>query len=225
MKSNPFKSMRIFAGRCFGRSKRSGVSLIIVLIMLAVIALMSAATLRNASSNERVSNNFRMHVLAQQYAEAALRYCERQLLLADALRVGTLKESNLVVLANSASQTWRQRASWSSSGGAAMSRTTVPETFVLSVSSGALKPGQLPECVVEKQTVEGGGVYVTTARGFSPDYMADERGFSVTGSVVWLQTVMTIRRLTLADPAFESNLSVGVMADRTWRRILNPPVY
>jgi Tfp pilus assembly protein PilX len=204
------------------RDSHHGASLIIVLILLGVIALTSAATLRNASSNERVSNNFRMHVLAQQYAEAALRYCEMQLTQADGSRVATLKESNLVD--NSAPPAWRQRAAWTGSGSAAASRTTVPEAFVVS-SSSAFKPSQLPECVVEKKAVDGGNVYVITARGFSSDYMADGRGFTVSGSVVWLQTLTTVQRSMVVDPPSEPNLAAGTMADRTWRRILNPTIY
>jgi type IV pilus assembly protein PilX len=206
------------------RAAQGGVSLIIVLIMLGVIALMSAATLRNASSNERISNNFRMQVLAQQYAEAALRYCETQLTLADASRVESLREANL---SGSASPAWRQRASWTGAGGtgsAAASRTSVPEAVVVSASS-AFKPGQLPECVVEKQAVQGGVVYVITARGFSPDYTADARGFSATGSVRWLQSLVAVQRSVVADPPVEPNLSAGTLTDRTWRRILNPPIH
>lgn len=211
-------------------SVQRGVSLIIVLIMLGVIALMSAATLRNASSNERVSNNFRMQVLAQQYAEAALRYCETQLTLADAARVASLRESNLAASSSSASPAWQQRATWTGagghggSGGARASRTTVPAAYVVS-SGGAFKPGQLPECVAEKQALEGGGVYVITARGFSPDYTADARGFSATGSVLWLQASVLVKRSHAADPAAEQNLSAGTLQDRTWRRILNPPIH
>jgi type IV pilus assembly protein PilX len=207
-----------------------GVSLIIVLIMLGVIALMSAATLRNASSNERVSNNFRMQVLAQQYAEAGLRYCETQLTLADADRVETLREANLVASSGSASPAWQERATWNGAGGhggagaARASRTTVPAAYVVS-SGGAFKPGQLPECLAEKQALEGGAVYVITARGFSPDYTADARGFSVTGSVLWLQTSVLIERSVATDPAAEENLSAGTLKGRTWRRILNPPIH
>ena len=209
------------------RAAQRGVSLIIVLIMLGVIALMSSATLRNASSNERISNNFRMQVLAQQYAEAALRYCETQLMLADTSRVETLKEANLVVASGSASPAWRRRASWTGTSGpmaGAASRTTVPEAVVVS-SDSSFKPGQLPECVVEKQAVEGGVVYVITARGFSPDYTADARGFTVTGSVLWLQTLVAVQRSVVADPPVEPNLSAGRLTDRTSRRILNPPIH
>lgn len=209
------------------RAAQGGVSLIIVLIMLGVIALMSAATLRNASSNERISNNFRMQVLAQQYAEAALRYCETQLTLADALRVVTLREANLYGSAGPSSSAWQQRATWTGASGpgdAGASRTTVPEAVVVSASS-AFKPGKLPECVVEKQAVDGGIVYAITARGFSPDYTADARGFTTAGSVLWLQTLVAIQRSVVADPPAEPNLSAGTLTDRTWRRILNPPIH
>lgn len=208
-------------------AEQRGVSLVIVLIMLGVIALMSAATLRNASSNERVSNNFRMQVLAQQYAEAALRYCETQLTLADAARVETLREANLAVSSGTTSPAWQQRATWTGAGaggGVRASRTSVPEAAVVS-SGGAFKPGQLPECVAEKQALEGGAVYVVTARGFSPDYTADARGFTATGSVLWLQTGVLVERPVATDPAEEQNLSAGTLKDRTWRRILNPPLH
>ena len=76
-----------------------GVSLLIVLIMLVIIGLTSAASLRSASSNERISNNFRMHALAEQYAEAALRYCETQLTLADgATQRSFLQDGDTLVL-------------------------------------------------------------------------------------------------------------------------------
>ncbi len=203
-----------------------GVSLIIVLIMLGVIALMSAATLRNASSNERVSNNFRMQVLAQHYAEAALRYCEAQLSLADDLRVASLRESSLS-FTEAATRAWRQRASWSASsnsGSSSASLTTVPEAVIATLDS-AFKPAQRPECVVEKQALEGGFVYVVTVRGFSPDYMADSRGFTLKGAVVWLQTSVAIQRTAGSSQPAEINASAGILADRTWRRILNPPIY
>jgi type IV pilus assembly protein PilX len=186
---------------------QKGASLIIVLIMLGVIALTSAATLRNASSNERVSHNFRMHALALQYAEAALRYCETQMTLDDALRVHPLKESNLFVTAGSATPVWRNRGTWSAASTGA--RTSVPVAFVAS-SESAFKPGKLPDCAVEKQALDNGTVYVITARGFSSDYTADARGFTVTGSVVWLQTLLSMQG--------------SEAADRTWRRILNPPI-
>ena len=77
--------------RCIFRPQ-AGVSLIIVLIMLVIIGLTSAAAIRNATSGEKVTNNIRLQNLAQQYAEAALRYCEAELGKADdvAFPVGRL---------------------------------------------------------------------------------------------------------------------------------------
>ncbi len=203
-------------------SLQSGASLIIVLIMLGVIALTSAATLRNASSNERVSNNLRMQVLAQEYAEAALRYCESQLTLADVSRVDALKESNLLAASGLTTPAWQNRGTWS--GGSSAARVSVPEVFVVS-SESAFKPGKMPDCVVDKQTMDSGFVYVITARGFSSDYAADARGFTVAGSVVWLQTLVSIQRSVVADPVTGPHDSTATLADRTWRRILNPPVF
>ena len=211
-----------FGSQHWRGSTQSGASLIIVLIMLGVIALTSAATLRNASSNERVSNNFRMQVLAQEYAEAALRYCETQLTLVDASRVDALKESNLFAASGSTPLAWRNRATWSK--GSSSARMSVPEAFLVS-SESAFKPGKLPDCVVDKQTMDSGVVYVITARGFSSDYVADARGFTVVGSVVWLQTLVSIQRFVVGDPATSPQDSTATLADRTWRRILNPPVF
>jgi type IV pilus assembly protein PilX len=213
----------VFVRRYKRRSAHFGASLIIVLILLGVVALTSAATLRNASVNERISNNFRMQLLAQQAAEAALRYCETQLTLADESRIASLKESKLSV--NAAAPAWRQRSHWTGdSGGASAFRTSVPESVVVSAGS-AFKPAQLPECVVDKQAIDGGVMYVVTARGFSPDYMADSRGFTLKGAVVWLQTGLAIRRTAASNLPTDSPASAGTLADRTWRRILNPPIH
>jgi Tfp pilus assembly protein PilX len=215
---------RSFASRLWRIHGQSGASLIIVLIMLGVIALTSAATLRNAISNERVSHNFRMHLLAQQYAEAGLRYCERQLTLTDASSIEGLKESNLFAASGSVTPAWRKRGNWNGSGVDSASRMTVPEAVVVS-SESAFKPGKLPDCLVEKQTLESGAVYVITARGFSSDYTADARGFTATGSVVWLQTLAVTQRSAVTDPLQDPQPSTLTLEDRTWRRILNPPIF
>ena len=201
-----------------------GVSLLIVLIMLVVIGLTSAASLRSASSNERISNNFRMHALAEHYAEAALRYCETQLTLADSARVNSLQHASLRAFTGAAYPAWANTLTWTGAGGAAASLTRVPEALVASADS-AFKPAQLPQCAVESLSIpltqngEPAGaadVYVITARGFSTDYSASAQDVSLTGSVVWLQSVVSVRRAAKAG--------AGTLADRVWRRIINPPV-
>ena len=204
-------------------ARRQGASLIIVLVMLVVIGLTSAASLRNASSNERVSHNFRMHWLAEQYAEAALRYCQSQLLLADTQRVSSLQESVLLAISAAAVPAWANPQTWSGSGGAFASLTSVAKAFVESLDS-AFLPQMLPQCVVERQAlpllqngvlVGSADVYVITARGFSPDYREIRPGVR-SGAVVWLQCRLSIQRAAPGD--------AGTLADRVWMRIINPPV-
>jgi Tfp pilus assembly protein PilX len=202
-------------------ARMRGASLIIVLVLLVVIGLTSAASLRNASSNERVSHNFRMHWLAEQYAEAALRYCQSQLLLADEQRVSSLQEAALLPI-NAGAPGWANPQTWSGSGGAFASLTSVAQSFIES-SDSAFVPQRLPQCVVERQalpllqngvSVGSADVYVITARGFSPDYRESLPG-ARSGAVVWLQSRLSVQRAAPGD--------AGTLADRVWMRIINPP--
>ncbi|MBK9440326.1 MAG: hypothetical protein IPN53_03035 [Comamonadaceae bacterium] len=179
--------------------RQDGVSLIIVLIMLVIIGLTSAAAIRNATSGEKVTNNIRLQNLAQQYAEAALRYCETELGKDDTVaaptgRMGTnLTEANIITVAVGGTPGWEQPVSWTGTGGASATKTTLPESQIKSTDS-SFKPTKLPECVVEKQTMNDGSVpYVVTARGFSPDYTFDSgTGKTTNGSVVWLQSTLLL---------------------------------
>lgn len=180
--------------------RQAGVSLIIVLIMLVIIGLTSAAAIRNATSGEKVTNNVRLQNLAQQYAEAALRYCETELgkpdtVAAPAGRSGTaLAEANIITVAVGGATGWEQTATWIGTGGASASRTPLPQLQIKS-SDSSFKPSKLPECVAEKQTmVDGNLAYVITARGFSPDYTFDTTtGKTTNGSVVWLQSTINLQ--------------------------------
>lgn len=182
------------------RSKSKGVSLIIVLVMLVIIGLTSASAIRKATSTERVTNNIRMQNLAQQYAEAALRFCEVELGRADNLRVNTLRNANVfndngtgnpVAGTNNYPPTgWSNAATWTGTTFAAPSRTTVPATQIEAADSSARTPAFLPQCVAERSMMPGGTrVTTVTARGFSPDYARDNAtGNTTNGSVVWLQS-------------------------------------
>jgi len=173
--------------------KQAGVSLIIVLVMLVIIGITSAAAIRNATSSEKLTNNIRVQNLAQQYAEAALRFCEAELAKADASRVVTLAEVNIVQTAYGANPAWNQAVTWTGGGGASASKTVLPESQVKSTDS-SFKPSVMPECVAEKQVMADANMaYVITARGFSPDYTADAAtGTTTSGSVVWLQSTVIL---------------------------------
>ncbi len=177
------------------RSMR-GISLIIVLIMLIIIGVTAASAMRSATSEQRATNNMRMDATAQQYAEAALRYCETQLQLPDAARTNTLKAA-VIPATTFAASGWENPVTWTGtpgSGGASATRTPIPVQSI-STSGITVVPTTLPECVAETQPIPTDlthTVTVVTARGFSPDYSRDSSGNTTGGSVVWLQSILNL---------------------------------
>ncbi len=166
-----------------------GVSLIITLIMLVIIGLTASAAMRGSISSERVVNNMRAEALAQQYAEAALRYCETQMNLPSAARIPQLADASLTTVAVGGSPTWQVSGTWVGGGA---SQITVPDTWIESVDSSFTPPA--PECFVEFQLLPDTRTAVlVTARGFSPDHTADATtGRTLSGSVVWLQSMLAL---------------------------------
>jgi Tfp pilus assembly protein PilX len=182
--------MSKFAHSVPGRRRVRGISLIIVLIMLVIIGITAATAMRSATSEQRATNNLRMEGTAQQYAEAALRYCEAQLQLADAGRVATLKTA-VIPTTTFALSGWEDPATWTGGAGrASASRTPVPAGQISDANT--VVPPTLPECVAEVQTVGSPTFTITvvTARGFSPDYARDGAGNTTNGAVVWLQSII-----------------------------------
>ena len=171
------------------RGRQRGVSLIITLIMLVIIGLTAASAMRGAASSEQVVNSLRLQNLAQQYAEGSLRYCETQIGLADASRVATLREAQILAPTGSV-PSWQVTATWV---GGATRFTTVPASQIRSADSSII-PGTLPQCFAERATLpDGSTAIIITARGFSPDYTANSTtGQTLTGSVVWLQSVVVL---------------------------------
>jgi Tfp pilus assembly protein PilX len=136
-------SHRLFCLNLHPRRVQGGVSLIIVLIMLVIIGLTSAAAMRSATSAEKVTNSVRLQNLAQQYAEAALRYCEAQLALP--APVATLDAANIVTTYSGDPNppvAWQNTQTWGGGGGANASLTVTPASWVYSADSTNLKTGQ-----------------------------------------------------------------------------------
>jgi Tfp pilus assembly protein PilX len=143
--------MQVRTYRPLARAQR-GVSLIITLLMLVIIGLTAGAAMRSAISSEKVINNLRSETLAQQYAEAALRYCEQQMALVSASRATGLKDADITTTAFGATTQWSLTTTWA---GAAPKRVMVPgDQFKNSDSS--FFPSTAPECYVEKQTLADG---------------------------------------------------------------------
>lgn len=181
-------------------NSQRGISLIIVLILVVVIGLTASAAMRSATSSQRVTTNVRMDNMAQQYAEAALRFCESQLRMADASRVNSLKVAvipavNVTVVGTPG--LWENAISWTgapTAGFAAATRTALSTSQYSSSGLSSYQPAKAPECVAEVQTLGSPTFTVTvvTARGFSTDYQADTNGNTVNGAVVWLQLILNL---------------------------------
>lgn len=186
-----------------GRPSR-GFSLVLVLLLVSALAVSAVATWRMAAGSQRVASGFRIQSLALQAAEAALRFCERQLLLADALRPASLQEASLPT-SSPASPLWAAASSWRQPG------LPGPPAPWLQPAGGSGLAVPQPVCLVERQALGSGQVHVVTVRGFSPDWRADAvTGTTVAGSVVWLQSVQLVH--------------AGQVRDRVQRRLVQTPL-
>jgi hypothetical protein len=97
-------------------------------------------------------------------------------------RISTLADAN-ILSSTPSTLVWTAPASWNDPGTA--SRTTVPADKLQINAAHSVLPAFLPQCVVERNTVQG---LLITARGFSPDYTRDAAGETLTGAVVWVQS-------------------------------------
>lgn len=192
------------------KGHQRGVSLIIVLIMILIIGLTSAAAIRSATSTEKVTLAIRSEKLTQQYADAALKYCEEKISLADgdANRDANLKEAQIdattAAAAALATTAWEQPTAWTvanAGAGIASALNVIGVNYFKSVDSTySPNANYLPQCLVEKvtyaDTTAGAGAgatktgYMVTARAFSPDYVAKADGTTDYGSAVWVQSVV-----------------------------------
>jgi len=168
-------------------ARQRGATLILSLLLLALMGLGAAAAMRSSLSSQRAADNFQRELMAHQYAEAGLRYCEAQMLLSPGNRPAALSdiEADPPVTASR----WDQAATWSSTD-----IVTVPAAAIASASDSTFTSVTPPQCLVEKYTLpQGGDALRVTARGFSPGYSADTQGRTLSGSVVWLQSTLLIQ--------------------------------
>lgn len=188
--------------------RQQGISLIIVLILMVVIGLTSAAAMRGATSGQRLTNNVRAENTAQQYAEAALRFCEAQLQVAvrpNSLLPAVIPITIMDPAVNPLAQgVWENVVAWNGPAGvgAATTRTPLNQAQFATAGLSSYLPSKAPECVVEVQTLGIApaplfNVTVVTSRGFSSDYLADNAGNTIKGSVVWLQSILNMCAATL----------------------------
>ena len=195
------------------RSQQSGVALVIALILLVVLSLLAATTLRNAASTEQVNSNVRQSQLAQQAAETALRYCEDAVVnwagsatatatATAPLRFTTPASANpadlqaSMILELVAAPISQVATKWD-----ANSTNAYPLILPLDVVN---PPGasydtyqRPPECMIERLSPATASTYnsnfTITARGFGPEVSAADSSRSrPTGSEVWLQSTIEL---------------------------------
>lgn len=178
---------------------QSGVVLIVSLIMLVIISLLAAFSIRNATSTEAVAGNVRTTQLAQQAAEFALNFCSTAM---DNLGTPTLARDtagNTVTIAPLSYQTTTRATNkvsndlvyWDGATSLAANAVIVVPSAALGGTATFRRP---PECMIEPiRVIKSGAVntstsFVITARGFGPDVPeADANRTRPNGSEVWLQ--------------------------------------
>jgi type IV pilus assembly protein PilX len=183
-------SARVFAGRktpmpqAVLPQKQSGVTLIVMLVMLVVITLTSIGVMRSALSTDQVSNNARMQSVAMQAAQIGLRYCEREMVKSPA---GVTVHGKV---AAGSPQAWESFANWNGTGTVTVSQ--VPSSY-FAANTVAVTPNKFPQCLVETIALSGGDALLVTSRGFSSDFVEDgTTGATMSGSVVWLQSTVQL---------------------------------
>ncbi|WP_374672950.1 hypothetical protein [Ideonella sp.] len=172
-------------GRALQRIPRAqqGVALLVALVMLVIIGLASVSVMRGALNSDLIANNTRVQSLATQAAQLGLAYCER--LLNDSTPSDGSDMEKLHTTAADAPAFYNTLANWADAN-----VHTVPEDWMASADS-SFSPENRPQCMVEQLNNTAGGddrQFAVTARGFSPDYSADDNGNPASGSVVWLQS-------------------------------------
>lgn len=205
-----------------------GVVLIIALVILIVISLLAATSIRNASSTISVSGNVRTTELANQAAEIALQHCERSVLQVVTVEAGgsdhyvtTFQAEN--IFPEASPPNWQNKTVWDSTPSKVYS---LPLSMVNQAGMVATTYRRAPECMVERIVIaktvakpmpgEPGEPDVPAKYDINPDSGADpDSSFLVTargfgpevergagrpvGSEFWLQSQIKIRYFEVDD--------------------------
>lgn len=173
-----------------------GVVLIVAMILLIVISLLAANSLRNSASTEALAGNVRTTEMATQAADIALRHCESSLIEIRTVASGatstgyvtTMTAAN--ILPSSTPPNWQNTTVWDST-------STMPFILPTSLLGATATYKRPPECMVEiiptipagATTVSSTASFVITARGFGPEVTAaDATRTRPVGTEVWLQS-------------------------------------
>lgn len=170
-------------------ARQHGVVLVVALLMLMILSILASISIRGASSTEQIANQSRQKALAQQTAEAALRFCEQQV-QANALNPANGFAPEAAPIGAGTKFTWETMANWDAMAPPASLKTVA---IASAGDAGAnVYFTRSPECMSQFTTPANTKVFVTTARGFGPEVGAKD-GNAPVGTEVWLQSVVTMK--------------------------------
>lgn len=183
---------RLAPNRALKRRAQRGIVLAIALIMLALLSILAGISIRGASSTEQAANQGRLRALAQQTAEAALRFCEQQVQAHAAdPSLGFAPEDEPASAGGGAKYSWELMDNWDRLPSAHL--RTVP--VKAAGDTGAAAYFSRPAECMSQYLNSGRKVFVTTARGFGPDVAArkDQDTTPPKGTEIWLQSLITLQ--------------------------------
>jgi Tfp pilus assembly protein PilX len=174
-----------------GLAAQRGVVLALVLVLLGILSLVGALTMRNATLTEQTTNSLRTAAVAQQAAELALKYCEqvaRSTALTDdfTYTAGRTRILATTITTAISAGAWTLPATWST----AANIISVTGTFALSGDSAATKFKNPPQCVIQPIKNSAGTGFVITARGFGNDAVINANNGVTSGAEAWAQSVL-----------------------------------
>ena len=182
-------------------------------ILLMLISLLTATSIKNAMSTESLINNVRTIELANQSAEVALRHCEASTLNVLRMKNGdsstyntTFVESN-IIYSDKENQKWKNKALWNSNN----TSVFILPLKLVNQADMFLTYKRPPECMVENVKIlltnlpvvnssnveirhngtvmNNKSIFIITARGFGPEVSAaNQQRAAPQGSEVWLQS-------------------------------------
>lgn len=176
-----------------------GIVLPIALIMLVIISFAGLLAARNSATYEQFTSNMRTNQVARISAEDALRYCERVAIdsveneganfATDAPKiVATVIADDDVATIQGAE--WNKKSNWLDTNNNLIEVTqTYGDKVVTDEDAPNSKLKNPPTCIIQAMVNDR---FLITSRGLSSDATVDEDdGTLVTGSEVWLQSILT----------------------------------
>jgi type IV pilus assembly protein PilX len=173
-------------------STQRGIVLALVLVLLGILSLVGALSMRNAALTEQTTNSLRTAAAAQQAAELAVKYCE--LVVQSTREPGTTFSSErakivaTTITAAVSAGAWNQTSTWS--GASPANVIKVPTTYLNSSDPKATSIKIQPQCVIEPINNDAGAGYVVTARGFGNDAVINSTNGVTSGAEAWVQSVL-----------------------------------